>query len=606
MDLFDVKREGTIDLPAIEFETSKKLNDWEDLEESDLQETYADAEQETFPIYSGYEVKSFELAGTEASPSMVFKIFKNMVNLESLTLSLMEAHNGAKTLPKRGGGIVSWYAKQYDGFRVLRGAKNKNFKQVVENAGLEYDKGNGFYQVTKKEKVTAKKSIIVIDTTDDNKLYQNNAAKEKLGVSLRSAKYDLVPRDGLVIMVQSTSATRKLDDGMFIMYATHDDSETLEDDESKFIPQLLHLKSFTLESEGLSDVTVAQYLQLMPNLEVFDYVFTIPPGESFMTLLGDKNPNLKKLKIKSDSGATPYESGINDDHILYLMQNTKLEELNLKQAANVSGKLFHTMGVHCQHLQKLKISRVCHNGELCPQEEVYFGPVVMPNMRTIAISGAWANLSERYVDTMITAMPNLKAVHLDKMREGRQDSDYKHPDYTKLIDACDLEEFYFSFQVGWKQQTVDSEVRKKYSAALQKKKNLRVLRMTGDDQVLFTIEELKNLHFPKMRSWEGPISPSQEYLEAFHNAFPNLTTIKTFIEEKSDGKVVDFFNDPTHWPDLRFVDVSVNRTKINLPNRPYVMIEGSQGRKYGDKSPITRENYIRDWLHSDKKPETSY
>jgi hypothetical protein len=586
LDLFSIKRDDTIDLPAFEFERNIG-SDWENFEEHDLQEMYTDPEEQTFPVYSGSEVKSLNLRGTEASPDMVFKIFKYMVNLEKLTLALSEPHGKTRAFPKKGGD--HWYTKQYTGVRVLRGIKGKNLKEVVEMGGLIYEKGRGYYQVMKKENVSEGKRVIVIDEKEQ-KMYRDEEALLKIdrgGIG----KFDLSPMDGYVILVQSTSHSRKLAEGSFIMYefgrygtgaALEDEGD--EDDGRLIVPQMEHLKYFSLESGQLSDNVVAQYMQVMPNLEELHYVFVVPAGNSFMKLLGDKNKKLKKLFIKSDSGATPYESNITDEDVLYVMQNTKLEELKMQQAANVGGRLFHTMGEYCQQLKKLNITREYHNGDLGPQDEVYFGPVVMPNMREISLNGHWDGLKQNFVDTMITAMPNLKIVHLDDLRGETESS----PDYSMLVEAFDLEEFHYNYH--------------------EEEEEFASTQMGGDDALIFTLEDLKSMHMPKLRSWCGPISQDLEYLDAFHNAFPNLTSINAFFvkqvkrkdkkPEKTDGKEGEFFNDPNHWPDLRSLSLTVNKELVNLSNRPYVM-NGQPKRQYGrEQKPLTRDEYIRACLKS--------
>jgi hypothetical protein len=370
------------------------------------------------------------------------------------------------------------------------------------------------------------------------------------------------------------------------------------------------VKSLNLRGTEASPDMVFKIFKYMVNLEKLTLALSEPHGKTiFMKLLGDKNKKLKKLYIKSDSGATPYESNITDEDVLYVMQNTKLEELKMQQAANVGGRLFHTMGEYCQQLKTLNITREYHNGDLGPQDEVYFGPVVMPNMREISLNGHWDGLKQNFVDTMITAMPNLKIVHLDDLR-GETKS---QPDYSMLVEALDLEEFHYNYQSRYysEKNEVDPELRKRFNIALKKKKNLRVLNMGGDDALIFTLEDLKNMHMPKLRCWCGPISQDLEYLDAFHNAFPNLTLIDAFFveqvktkdkkPEKTDGKEGEFFNDPNHWPDLRYLSLTVNKELFNLSNRPYVM-NGPTNRQYGrEQKPPTRDEYIRDCLKSSGK-----
>jgi hypothetical protein len=95
-------------------------------------------------------------------------------------------------------------------------------KTLVENNGLVFKPGRGFYEFTKRETIQAKKEIVILDT-ESGDMYQGDAARDVLGlphgasidISPKNAKFD---RTRYKVFVQSTSNNRKLIGGTTFLY----------------------------------------------------------------------------------------------------------------------------------------------------------------------------------------------------------------------------------------------------------------------------------------------------------------------------------------------------------------------------------------------------
>lgn len=103
-------------------------------------------------------------------------------------------------------------------FQTLRVNAETSIKEFVLESGATFNVGRGFYQVTKPEKVSAKKEVILQElATGDT--YVNADARRRLGMSLGDAT--VAPRDvpkGHLAFIQSTSTNRKLFTGTLFLY----------------------------------------------------------------------------------------------------------------------------------------------------------------------------------------------------------------------------------------------------------------------------------------------------------------------------------------------------------------------------------------------------
>lgn len=95
-------------------------------------------------------------------------------------------------------------------------------KQLVEDNGLIFQKGRGFYEFTKRETIQATKEIVILDA-DSGDMYQGDAARDVLGLP-HGSKIDISPtnagfdRTRYKVFVQSTSNNRKLLRGTTFLY----------------------------------------------------------------------------------------------------------------------------------------------------------------------------------------------------------------------------------------------------------------------------------------------------------------------------------------------------------------------------------------------------
>ncbi len=230
IELFSAKKSGFVTLPSIKFEEpedSEYFDPSEEFEESEVSD-------HKFPVTLGHDVKRILDCG--CTTLKVLNMMQNMVNLEEVDVEVTESDYTHKKRekskqPKK---AANWYSKKHVGVRVLQVEESANMKEIVEGANLEYEQGKGYYQVTKKESLTNKKKIIVIDEQDQT-MFRDDDALEEIGIK-KKAKYDINVKDGYVVFVQSTSHNRKLPEGSYVLYETDDagdnsDNEGEDDEE---------------------------------------------------------------------------------------------------------------------------------------------------------------------------------------------------------------------------------------------------------------------------------------------------------------------------------------------------------------------------------------
>ena len=103
-------------------------------------------------------------------------------------------------------------------FQVMEVDVNQSIREFVENNGLTFKKGRGFYQLTKTETIQEYKEIVLRDNHTSD-LYSGEKARELLSLprsgSVRTRP--VVPR-GYTVFVQSTSYNRKLIGGTEFLY----------------------------------------------------------------------------------------------------------------------------------------------------------------------------------------------------------------------------------------------------------------------------------------------------------------------------------------------------------------------------------------------------
>ncbi len=561
---FRVKKSGFVTLPSIKFESPEDNDDYyepsDDFEESEI-------EDHKFPVTLGHDVKRIQKFLCHTAD--ILQVLHDMIYLEEFEVEVTEsgslmAKREKSKQPKK---AANWYSKKHVGVRVLQVEDSANMKEVVKGADLEYEQGKGYYQVTKKESLTDKKKIIVIDEQDQT-MFRDDDALEEIGIK-KKAKYDINVKDGYVIFAQSTSHNRKLPEGSYVLYETddagedgddgEDEAEDEEEEESEEgtinVPMLNNMKHFTIKG-NIPDKFVAQLLQLMPNLESFKYVYTCGPNDNFIRFLADHCPKLKKLELEGDDGATPPAGDYHDDALLYLISKTKLQHLDTQHCGTISGELFAKMHQEGQNMRFLSIDKnSMEGGDFCSEpHDLHFGGV-MPNMRELYLGGNWEFKNDEFFDTLPKAMPNLKRAHLSEI----YGHDINKPKLAQVIGSLDLEEV--NLPNWWapgtsyytKDKVYDDNIRKAFVEALQKSKSVKKIEVTSDAP-LFTLDELQKSNFPSVTEWNGPMLLDAEYLEAFHKAFPNVTTFRPTFKDKATEKQAEFIHEFVNrddvWPKL--------------------------------------------------------
>ncbi|MBJ6761922.1 VWA domain-containing protein [Myxococcaceae bacterium JPH2] len=107
-------------------------------------------------------------------------------------------------------------------FQVLDVDENTAIKEFVQENGLRFKTGRGFYEFTKTETIQGRKEVVLMDRKTGD-LYSGERAREMLGlpegetVRIRPASLEKY-----VVFVQSTSANRKLMGGTRFLYEVED------------------------------------------------------------------------------------------------------------------------------------------------------------------------------------------------------------------------------------------------------------------------------------------------------------------------------------------------------------------------------------------------
>ena len=103
-------------------------------------------------------------------------------------------------------------------FQTVTVEFDQPIQSLVESLGVEFERGCGFYEFTKRETIQAKKKIILMDNESGDK-YEDDAAREVLGFPIGS-DIKIAPAFGskYTVFVQSTSSNRKLIGGTRFLY----------------------------------------------------------------------------------------------------------------------------------------------------------------------------------------------------------------------------------------------------------------------------------------------------------------------------------------------------------------------------------------------------
>lgn len=108
-------------------------------------------------------------------------------------------------------------------FQVLNVRDTQSIKQFVQSTGATFQAGKGFYELSKSEKISHKKAV-VLQHVNSGEFFSGNAARALLGLPTSGeGTYRKKPSDvpdGYVAYVQSTSYNRKLIGGTRFLYDT--------------------------------------------------------------------------------------------------------------------------------------------------------------------------------------------------------------------------------------------------------------------------------------------------------------------------------------------------------------------------------------------------
>lgn len=116
-------------------------------------------------------------------------------------------------------------------FQVMTVDENCAIKKFVEDNGITFKKGRGFYELSKAETVQQYKEVIMQDR-DTGEMFTGSQVRERLGLQPQSEKGGVKERlhkadaEKFRVFVQSTSVNRKLIAGTTFLYEINDIEDT--------------------------------------------------------------------------------------------------------------------------------------------------------------------------------------------------------------------------------------------------------------------------------------------------------------------------------------------------------------------------------------------
>ncbi len=282
---------------------------------------------------------------------------------------------------------------------------------------------------------------------------------------------------------------------------------------------------------------------MAPNLRELVYEYSAErPSSNFLNAISSAAKKLEKLLIMCQTDSEPFDNYIFEDNILKLLRScTEMKDLRLFHCSFVDGIVLKHLGKHGKNLETFMIDRFDFQGEIDNQvEDLHIGGGVMESMKQFGLFGSW-KLDARFFDSMITNMPNLNSLHLHTEPNIRQEY------IIRLINHYDFEMLNISLRDTPEEEEEDNtahDTEPHLVAALMQKKSLSSLIV----QSSFSISALEQLKMPQVTYFKGHAEMTLEYIEALHNAFPNLEHI--ILKNRVTDHTCSLFDSPALWPAL--------------------------------------------------------
>lgn len=157
---------------------------------------------------------------------------------------------------------------------IINNEDGVTLKKIAESAGIEYQKGKGFYELTKNESIASKKELVLYengnymtDSSDDIR----NLCGFPLSGDLSVSSADLPPN--MQLFVQSTAPNRKISSGTAVLFGVDGPVTTTSSSSNRGKKQVQYAIKYDLL---LSD-------DVMDHIEggEFENLFNIPVGVDF-------------------------------------------------------------------------------------------------------------------------------------------------------------------------------------------------------------------------------------------------------------------------------------------------------------------------------------
>lgn len=225
-------------------------------------------------------------------------------------------------------------------FQIMTVDENCAIKAFVENNGIKFKIGRGFYELSKAETVQQYKEVIMMDR-ETGEMFNGSQVREELGLQPQSEKGGVKERihksaaDKFRVFVQSTSVNRKLIAGTTFLYEVDD----LEDTGTVIEDFATDAKVASVRLDGLTKDVAERAKEVVEAKEREAKEKKVAKKETKAT-----KKNSKKAETKKDTSGAKFDTDLEVKLIEKSIEAAK-EDTMIKAAEKIkkSGKKINSL-----------------------------------------------------------------------------------------------------------------------------------------------------------------------------------------------------------------------------------------------------------------------
>ncbi len=290
------------------------------------------------------------------------------------------------------------------------------------------------------------------------------------------------------------------------------------------VPMFPKLKTLKITEPPLF---VHQWIQNAPNLT--DLSLSVINGEPPATVQVDKE--LTEFIGNTCKGLTCLNLKSNkymDNAIVSMLANLPVLKKLYLSGKIITGTLFKEIGRVGGNLEELEVLISLDEQAYAECPKLTFGGGVLTKLRTLSLVGEFDFTDT--AESLLKCAPNTRDVWFTLSTE--RDTEF----FIDYVRDRNLDSINLSHR--W-EYAVTNNV---FEAILQQKSLKKIVF-----EWRFSIDQLKNAYMPSLREYDGEFEDNLEWIEAFHNAFPNIQTINVAAEFVT---IKEYLEDPNHFVHL--------------------------------------------------------